>query len=627
MAHRTEEERLDALRRLNLLDTAPSEAFDRITRMASQIFALPIAAVSLTDHDRQWFKSRIGVEQASSIPRDRAPCAQVTASNALLVIPDLLADSYYRDSPLAQSGVRFYAGAPLTTRDGFGLGAMCVCGREPREASESELASLTDLAAMAMAQIELQHAFGRVDPISRLPNIVQFIEDLDDLAKDGSGLRRFVVMVDLASSEQVGNVARVMGTDYLYGMIDEAVRALRGAVGPTRKVYHVALTQFALLSQPGIEEQGYLSFLSRMLQEIRADAISRFVTTTTIGVVPFAPGETAPRDVLRTAYNAAQDARGTETRVSLYSPDRDAAHQRRFALLDAFGAALEDPQQLRLVYQPRIDLASGACVGAEALLRWRHPTLGEVSPGEFMPIVERTAMAKAATAWVLDAALSQLSAWRRAGLVLQMSVNVSASNLLEPDFADRVALGLIRHALSAGCLELEMTESAAMEDAGQALTVLDAVSHAGTRLAIDDFGTGYSSFAYLQRLPAHVVKIDQSFVRGLAIDERKRALISTMASLARDLGYRVVAEGVETREVLDCLEGTGCDEGQGYYFGRPMSPDGFATWRREWIGPRRTPIDAWAPTGASGRHSVKRARPRVRSNVGKTAPPVMAIDQ
>ena len=222
MAERTEEARLDALRRLDLLDTPPSEAFDRITRMAGQVFGLPIAAVSLTDQDRQWYKSSIGLEH-SFMPREKAPCAQVAESNDLLVIPDLLEDPCYCHSPLARSGVRFYAGAPLTTREGFGLGAMCVQGLQPRQICASELASLADLAAMVLAQIELRHAFGRLDPLSGLPNRIQFGEDLDDLARERPrGERRLAVLIDLASPEQLDSVVRVMGPGYFDDMIDEA---------------------------------------------------------------------------------------------------------------------------------------------------------------------------------------------------------------------------------------------------------------------------------------------------------------------------------------------------------------------------------------------------------------------
>ena len=582
----TEDARLDALRQLGLLDTAPTEAFDRVTRMASQIFSLPLAAVSLTDTDRQWFKSRVGLDQ-SFIPREKAPCAQVAESSRSLVVPDLLLDAYYRDSPLAGAGVRFYAGAPLTTREGFCLGSMCVLGLEPRQASEGEMASLTDLAAMVMSQIELQHAFGRVDPLSGLPNHTQFIEDLEDLAGDRPlHERRLVVVVDIASPEQLSTAMRVMGPSFLDDMVREAALAIKSAVGPTRTVYHVAATQFAFLSPPGVEEQSYVALLAKTMTEFRASASSRFVTTSVIGVAPFALGQAHPRDVLRIANSAVQDAHTTETKVGVYSSAQDTVHRRRFMLLNEFGAALEKPDELSLVFQQRIDLISGLCGGAEALLRWKHPSLGPVSPGEFIPIVEQTSMAKAMTTWVLEAALTQLAAWRAAGLDLQLSMNVSASNLLEHDLDARVMRGLATHALAADHLELDITESALMENGGQALAQLEAMAGAGIRLAIDDFGTGYSSLSYLQRLPVQVVKVDQSFMCDLAGDERKRSLVSTMILLSHNLGYRVVAEGVETRQALDIVADAKCDEVQGYFFARPMIPVEFAAWLRDWANPQ-----------------------------------------
>ena len=285
-----EDARLAALHQLGLLDTAPTEAFDRITRMAGQLFDLPIAAVSLTDSDRQWFKSRVGVDHAS-LPRDKAPCAQVADSSQSLVVPDMLLDPHYRDSILASSGVRFYAGAPLTTREGFCLGAMCVLGTEPRQASESEMAALHDLAAMVMAQIELQHAFRRVDPLSGLPNHNQFIEDLEDLAGDHPAHeRRYAVLVDVASPEQLSTAIRVMGPSFLDELVQEATAAIKSALGPARTAYHVAPTQFAFLSPPDVEEQGYVALLARTLAGVRASASSRFVTTSVIGVAPFALG-------------------------------------------------------------------------------------------------------------------------------------------------------------------------------------------------------------------------------------------------------------------------------------------------------------------------------------------------
>jgi EAL domain-containing protein (putative c-di-GMP-specific phosphodiesterase class I)/GAF domain-containing protein len=573
-----EELRLDALQQLNILDTDPSESFDRITRMASQIFGLPIAAVSLTDRDRQWFKSRVGVDHWQ-IPRDKAPCAQCAGDGETLVVTDLLADEVYRDSLLASSGVRFYAGAPLITRDGYGLGAMCVLGTEPRQVTADELSALRDLAAMAMAQIELQHAFGRRDPLSGMPNRIQFEEDLADKARDQpDGESRIVLFVDLASPDQVDQATRVLGPTYLDDLVCEAARAIRAAIGPRRKAYQVGASQFALLAPRGVDQAELLTRLNTEIASFHETASSRFVATTVIGVAPFRLGRILPRDILRIAHSAAQHARSSGEQVGLYSAAEDDAHRRRFNLLHDFGAAVGDPAQFRLVYQPRIDLPSGRCVGAEALMRWTHPALGTISPAEFIPIIERTTLARATTDWVIGTALDQLVAWRAKGMDIQLSVNISAANLREPDFVERTRSKLAQRGLPSGCLELEVTESAVMDDATHAIRQLQALADAGISLAVDDFGTGYSSLSYLQQLPVRVVKIDRSFVGSCATDERERSLVAAMVSLSHDLGYRVVAEGVETEEIVAVLEGIGCDEAQGYHYARPLEAADMLAW-------------------------------------------------
>ncbi|MDT9599132.1 putative bifunctional diguanylate cyclase/phosphodiesterase [Sphingosinicella rhizophila] len=572
-----EEARLDALYRLNLLDTAPSESFDRITRMASQIFGLPIAAVSLTDRDRQWFKSRVGVSHWS-IPREKAPCAQVAESAATVLIPDLLEDSCYRTSNLAAQGVRFYAGASLTTREGYSLGALCVLGTEPREATALEMNALDDLAKMVMAQIELQHAFGRLDPLSGLPNRTQFLEDLADLGRDRPGERRLAMLVDLARHEQLDNGLRVMGAAFLDQIVREAARTITGALGRDRTAYHVAATQFAFLAPPEVDEQAYLASLVEILGRFANRSGDRFIMATSIGVAPFVAGETTPSAVLRTAHSAAQDARGSPSMVSIYSQAADSLHQRRFRLLSDFGKALAAKDQLSLAYQPRIDLATRRCVGAEALIRWRHPQLGEISPAEFIPVVEQTALANPMTGWVLDTALEQLARWQKAGIDLCLSINISATNLKDPGFAQQVQLLLLKHRVRAQSVELEVTESAIMEDVAGASAQLGVLVEAGLQVAIDDFGTGHSSLAYLQKLPGNILKIDQSFVGDMVRGDREQTLIRSMITLAHDLGYRVVGEGVERVEMHDWLVAMGCDEAQGYLYGRPMSPEALCGW-------------------------------------------------
>ncbi|WP_027866514.1 sensor domain-containing phosphodiesterase [Massilia alkalitolerans] len=572
-----EASRLEALRQLELLDTAPSEAFDRITRMAAQLFQLPIAAVSLTDCDRQWFKSKVGVAH-DAIPRIKAPCAAVADSGRMLEVPDLLESECFRDSPLADSGIRFYLGAPLVTKTGHCLGAMCVLGTEPRSVSDADRATLADLAAMVMAQIELQHALGRIDPVSGLPNRSQFVSDVRDLGLvTPEGAPQLAALVSLATPEELSDAMRVMGGTWLDDIVRDAVPALRRLAGGG-KVYHVAPTQFAFLAPLGLSLARFSGTLMAWLDERKPMGQCGFLTTATVGLVRFAVGQDAPLDVLRNLHSAAHDARDAESGLRVYSPEQDAAYRHRFWLISEFGRALAQASELHLVFQPKVSLHHGSCLGVEALLRWTHPDAGPIPPGEFMPIVETTALARATTEWVLEAALRQLAAWRADGVSLQVAVNVSAVNLEEPDFSDRVLEGLARHGLPAACLALEMTESALMRKPKIAHDTMARLAEGGVKIAIDDFGTGYSSLSYLQDMPADVVKIDQSFVRGMEKDERTLALVTTMIKLSHDLGHRVVAEGVETEEVAQLLRAAGCDEAQGYYYGRPMAPAALADW-------------------------------------------------
>jgi EAL domain-containing protein (putative c-di-GMP-specific phosphodiesterase class I) len=549
--------------------------------MASQIFDLPIAAISLTDSDRQWFKSRVGVEH-SSIPREKAPCAEVAESRDLLVIEDFLTDPCYHDSVLARAGIRFYAGVPLMTRDGFGLGAMCVLGTSPRQAEPSELTALHDLAAMVMSQIELQHAFGRIDPISELPNRTQFFDDLSDLARnDTTKARNIVIVVDLISVEQMNHAVRVMGSAVIDDLVRISARNFRSLIGPHRKAYHIGSTQLAALAPESMNEFAYVNLLRTQTQKLRKLGGPDMIGTVALGIAPFILGELPPSDILRIAQGAAQDARATGKLFQIHSNTSDNAFRRSFMLLRDFEAALQKPSEFSLAYQPRVDLASGRCVGAEALMRWTHPTLGSIAPGEFIPLIERMALATPTTAWVLETAVSQLAQWREMGLELIISVNISSTNLHEADFAARVSQVLARHRVPPEFLELEITETAVMNDAEQALSQLNELAAAGIRLAIDDFGTGYSSLSYLQRLPVHVVKIDRSFMSDIDTDPRQFSLVTMMISMAKHLGHRVVAEGVETQAVLSQLRLTACDELQGYFFARPLPKDEFAIWMKD----------------------------------------------
>lgn len=581
-----ERRRLDALLALNLLETPPSESYDRITRLASQMLGTPLAAVSLTDANRQWFKSALGTT-GREIPRHQAPCAVVSTTRQPLVVRDMQEDERFIGSPLVAAGLRFYAGAPLVTQDGQGLGAMCVLDVTPRQVTPAELRGLTDLAAMVMAQVELEHAFGRIDPVSGLPNRLQFLDEFAARPEAAGGV---ALLADLSHSSQFGQALAVLGPAYVEAMTRHGAGVLQRVLGGRNGLYHIGGCAFLALldeARPG-GWQAAVAALDAAFEAPVPFGDIPVAATPTFGVACFgAGGGTAggsgaggsgAEHVLRAAASAAEEARRAGLSASLYSPDSEARSRRRLRLLADMRPALEAEDQLSLVFQPRIEIGCGRCRGAEALLRWHHSELAAVPPGEFIPLVEQTALTRPVTQWVIDRTAAQLAALRRDGLGLRLSVNVSAVNLSEPDFAERLVGTLARHGLEPQAMELEFTESALMSNGAAAMEQLRALRQMGVDIALDDFGTGYSTFSYLQTLPANILKLDQSFIRGLSASARDRRLVATMIQLAHDLGHRVVAEGVEDQEALDFLAARGCDEAQGYLIARPMAEPALRGW-------------------------------------------------
>lgn len=574
-----ERQRLFTVRQLNLLDTPPQESFDRIVRTASRHFGLPVAAISLVDEDRLWLKSRVGIE-LRELPRYKACCSEVSAKSDVVVIPDMLASSEYADGALAASGLRFYAGAPLTTRDGYTLGSLCVIGSEPRETSQAEIETLRDLAGMVMTQIELHHAAGRIDPITDLANYNQLLEDLADIRFDGDSDPRQVLHIELFDADEASSIQRVMGPSYLDALAREAAQALTDALGDDAAVYHLGTCQFAhVLRGSRADALAHGERLTGELRGLTVGGASPFMLRPAIGVATLESEADKPPDVLRMAQSAVRDARLAERPASLYSPDADAVHQRSFSLIGRFREALSRSDALHLVYQPRVDSASGEVIGVEALLRWHDPTLGEVSPSEFVPLVERTHVATELTDWVLHHAIDQAAHWWRAGRRLRVAVNIAATNLEETDFCDRVVAHLRDAGLPVAALELELTESSLMGSGPTADAQLRELIDAGVTIAIDDFGTGYSSLAYLQNLPAQVVKIDRAFLDAIEDRRGQQTLVRSMIGMARELGYRVVAEGIETAAAWRFVTAQGCQEGQGYYLGNPRAPEAFEAHR------------------------------------------------
>ncbi|BES70146.1 EAL domain-containing protein [Marinobacter nanhaiticus D15-8W] len=585
-----ERERLFTLRQLRILDTPPSESFDRITRTASKLFNLPLSAVSLSDADRQWFKSRVGTE-LTEVPRTKSPCSDISATSEVLVIEDFLAKDFYQDCPQAKLGMRFYAGAPLTTHDGYTLGTLCVLGPEPRKASDEELEGLVDLSHMVMAQIELQYALGRVDPNTLLPNRFQLNEDLADLAKDRADETCHVLFVELGDVRELNTLDRVMGAGHTDELGREATRALRPLLNGEEKLYSVGPCQFLVLCPPmensSVEDKAQR--IHDQLFEINSGSTLNILVRPTLGIAPVQLGRDNLKDTIRHAQSACHDARRDQAAWRVYNPFTDADFQRRFQLVRDIRDALETGEGLRLVYQPRIEIKSGLCIGVEALLRWTHPSLGEISPTEFIPLIENTPLARHVTRWVLDTATQQAALWFHQGRHLRVSANVMACNFEEEAFTERLIKRMQELRLPPSVFELELTESALARNQELLERQLRMLTTTGIHLAIDDFGTGYSSLSYLLNIPAKVIKIDRTFtVRAdRSLHASQDTLLKAMIDLAHGMGFRTVAEGYEPSEMLQTLSLFGCDEVQSFAISRPLSPAELERWLddAEWNGP------------------------------------------
>jgi EAL domain-containing protein (putative c-di-GMP-specific phosphodiesterase class I) len=272
-------------------------------------------------------------------------------------------------------------------------------------------------------------------------------------------------------------------------------------------------------------------------------------------------------------YVAKENGGGYE----VYQDSFDRHNPQRLTLIGQVRPALETGEFV-MFYQPKVRLVDGRVAGAEALIRWEHPTLGLVPPDEFIPLVEKTVLLRPLTQYVAESVLKQWREWANMGIRIPVSINVSPRSLLDQDFPDQIQ-GLLReHDVPPAFLRIELTEGFLMGDSGRSIAVLDALSNVGVGLSIDDFGTGYSSLSYLKRLPIEEIKIDRSFVMQMHVDANDFMIVRATVDLGRNLGLRVVAEGVEDLATFDRLADFGCDEAQGYYISRPISAVEFTRW-------------------------------------------------
>lgn len=610
-----EAQRLAALHATRLLGSAPEETFDRITRTAARLLGVPIALVSLIDKDRQWFKSRTGLD-ACETPRDISFCGHAILSDEPLVVPDAAQDARFVDNPLVTGDMhlRFYAGVQLYSVDRKKIGTLCVIDSRPRQLGPGELDALRDLARMVEQLVYHRQLAMAAQSLS---------ERLQDCAPAPGG------------SPASGELAWLVAHDLLTGLPNRQamLRAIQGSIagwradGTPALVACINVDRFKRFNETLGHRAGdeILVGLATSLQALlrEGDMLARAgsdefllllhargehpeperafdrIMAAANRAIPTPDGEIAltcsigttllPQDgddadaLLNNAVTAMRHAKAQgRGAIVRFTPELRTEHGRRLTLESHLRRAIAQ-DELFLQYQPKVDLRSGGLAGFEALVRWRHPEYGVIPPDEFIPIAEESGMIVPIGEWVLRSAVGQLAAWRAQGLPLApVAVNLSARQFLQSDVIAMVGELLEQSGVAPGLLELELTESVSMADPERSVVVMRGLGDLGVMLSIDDFGTGYSSFGYLRRLPLDKLKIDKSFVQDMAHSAESSAIVQAIVAMAHRLQLAVIAEGVETADQVAALRKADCDQIQGYYYSRPLAVDDCAAFIRQY---------------------------------------------
>jgi len=413
------------------------------------------------------------------------------------------------------------------------------------------------------------------DPLTGLLNRAGFREAAGEPLREHT--KAVVLRIDL---DVLSTVSDALGQAWGNRMVVAAGRRLRDELGPEVSLARLEGGMFAALLLDRMADRAQ-EIAERLRSALSVPyPVDRLTVeaSAVVGYVSTDESEDDPDvDVLLQRADVAVRATSEAEPVRSYVPSMGQIFLRRFQLVTQFRQALETGQ-ISVHYQPKVALPSRQVVGAEALVRWKHPEFGRVDPDEFVPAVEATGLVDVLTDFVMDKALERVRGWMDRGLRMSIAVNLSVRTLADEEFPDRVATALQHHNVPPQLLTFELTESGVMADPERALPVLRRLHALGVVLAVDDFGTGYSSLAYLRQLPVDEVKIDKSFVLGMGTDLGDMAVVRSIVELGHSLGLTVVAEGVEDDAARDQLVSMGCDIAQGYLISRPLSEERFEAW-------------------------------------------------
>jgi diguanylate cyclase (GGDEF)-like protein len=409
------------------------------------------------------------------------------------------------------------------------------------------------------------------DALTELPNRTLAELRIEELVRSAERRAFFaLILIDLRNVHDINaSLGHHVGDDVLR----EAARRLRQNAHTADTVARLGETQFLIIAQDCRSERAplYADQLSGVVRSgFHLSGVSLDLHVV-CGVCVYPDHGDGTETLLRRAQIALEDSTETRTRAAIYRTGSDEAHRRRLTLITDLRGAI-DRDGLSLVYQPKVTMATREVKSLEALVRWTHPQLGAISPAEFVPLAEATGGARRLTSWVLKAAIGQMGQWREAGLEVDVAVNLSAPDILDPDLGDEILYLLRSRRVEPTQLLLEITESAVMRDPHLAARNMQLLRVAGVRFAIDDFGTGHSSLSQLNMLPVDELKIDRSFISHARLGSDAATIVTSTIDLGHRMSLNVVAEGVEEPEAWNLLRQLGCDFAQGYLISRPLAP-------------------------------------------------------
>ena len=472
------------------------------------------------------------------------------------------------------------------------FGVISIYSRETSAFDDAEVALLKELAAdlsfgvhTHRSNLERRRAEARVerlanfDLLTELPNRTQLISQLEaSIEREGSatdGIALIMLSVDRFSEIQEG--VGIAGADDL---LKKVALRLGSAAEAGNFIARIADDSFAIVIPQADAERAHV--LAKHIQRVMTDPFELagvpLDVRTTSGIAMFPAHGANANALIRRSDIAVRRARTAGIEYALYSGKGETGTPQRLILLAELRKAIKD-DGLLLYYQPKIDVRAGAVTAVEALVRWPHLERGMLPPKDFIPQAEQTGLIKPLTDWVLSAAWKQIGAWQRLGIEIPIAVNVSPNNLRDPDLLKQLIVLGAQAGGRLDLLQLEVTESALMEDPEQSHDILSRIRDLGIQIFLDDFGTGYSSLSYIAALPIHALKIDRSFIVRMMQHERHRAVVIAAISLAHSLGMKVIAEGVETADQAKAVIELGCDEIQGFFFSKPLPAGEFLRWR------------------------------------------------